>query len=79
MDRDQIMHLAAENAISAVLDKHGRRIRYCTALISIKAIHRMVRQRAICTGIVAEDCRTVNYAPSVGYSHNLQRSYAYAR
>lgn len=80
--RHEILHLAASDAISGVVSKHGH-LRYVTALISIKGIHRMIRN--VSRGgvsICAEDNYTVNYRPGANggtYSHNLSRSYAYAR
>ena len=80
-ERDQIMHLAAQEAVAGVLDRRGTRLRYCMPLISIRAIHRMVKVRSA-TSIVAEDCQTIVFHPGPNggtYSHNLKRSYAYAR
>lgn len=78
--RHEILHLAANNAIAGVLGKSGQ-FRYAKALISVRAIHRMVRNISRNgVSICAEDNYTVSYKPGMNggtYSHNLKRSYAY--
>lgn len=79
--RHEILHLAAAGAVSGVGSKHGH-LRYVKALISIRGIHRMIRN--VSRGgvsICAEDNYTVSFRPGANggtYSHNLSRSYAYA-
>lgn len=79
LSQQQILVLSGRSYIEAEINKHGY-LRYCRLLVSVKRAKQALgllggrNRQALC----AEDNYTV-FIDGRTYTHNKQRSYAYAR